>query len=280
MDMICAYSFVCTLYMMCVSACVCELWRVNVTTDSDVLTSIIINTKYANLCVFIACVCVCVCACIWHTSLHLCMCVYYLCMDLNWPEKSHHPLFPWAAPGCCFSVGVHTSVPALWCQNLTHAISGLLPLVSQSCLCCKAYTLGTLPPALNTSPGKTALASISERIKYKVTCMCSSAINGSGPAYLSELLNVYTLSRTLCSSSDTHMLKIQQYKGKTHGFCAFSCFGSHIWNSLPQDLRHCSTLSSFKAKLKTLLTVFPHQLISIASFCYSHCVYVCVFPYM
>ena len=26
-----------------------------------------------------------------------------------------------------------------------------------------------------------------------------------------------------------------------------------IWNSLPQDLRHCSALSSFKAKLKTFL---------------------------
>ena len=27
---------------------------------------------------------------------------------------------------------------------------------------------------------------ISERIKYKVACMCFSAINGSGPAYLSS----------------------------------------------------------------------------------------------
>ena len=26
------------------------------------------------------------------------------------------------------------------------------------------------------------------------------------------------------------------------------------WSSLPQDLRHCSTLSSFKAKLKTLIS--------------------------
>ena len=25
------------------------------------------------------------------------------------------------------------------------------------------------------------------------------------------------------------------------------CFGPHIWNSLPQDLRHCSALSSFEA---------------------------------
>ena len=94
---------------------------------------------------------------------------------------------------------------------------------------------------------------ISERIKYKVACMCFSTINGSGPAYLSELLHVYTPSRTLRSSSDTRMLEIQQYKRKTHGFRTFSCFGPHIWNSLPQDLRHCSTLSSFKAKLKTFL---------------------------
>ena len=54
-------------------------------------------------------------------------------------------------------------------------------------------------------------------------------------------------------SSDTRMLEIQQCKRKTHGFGTFSCFGPHIWNSLPQDRRHCSTLSSFKAKLKTFL---------------------------
>ena len=92
---------------------------------------------------------------------------------------------------------------------------------------------------------------ISERIKYKVTCMCFNAVSGSGPAYLSELLHVYALSHTLHSSSDSRMLEIQQYKCKTHGFRTFSCFGPHIWNSHPQDLRHCLTLSSFKAKLKT-----------------------------
>ena len=45
-------------------------------------------------------------------------------------------------------------------------------------------------------------------IKYKVACMCFSATNGSGPAYPSELLHVYTPSRTLRSSSGTRMLKI------------------------------------------------------------------------
>ena len=44
---------------------------------------------------------------------------------------------------------------------------------------------------------------ISEGIKYKVACMCFSAVSGSGPAHISELLHVYTPSRTLRSSSDT-----------------------------------------------------------------------------
>ena len=35
---------------------------------------------------------------------------------------------------------------------------------------------------------------ISQRIKYKVAYMCFSAISGSGPVYLSELLHVYTPS--------------------------------------------------------------------------------------
>ena len=94
---------------------------------------------------------------------------------------------------------------------------------------------------------------ISEHIKYKVARMYFSAISGSGPAYLSEPLHVCTPSHTLCSSSDTHMLEIQQYIRRTRGFRTFSCFGPHIWNSFPQELRHCSTLSSFKAKLKTFL---------------------------
>ena len=49
---------------------------------------------------------------------------------------------------------------------------------------------------------------ISERIKYKVACVCFSAVSASGPAYLSELLHVYTPSRTLRFSSDTRILEI------------------------------------------------------------------------
>ena len=73
---------------------------------------------------------------------------------------------------------------------------------------------------------------ISERIKYKVACMCFCAINGSGPAYLSELLHVYTPSRTLRSSSDTRMLEIQQYKRKTPSIALDPTSGIHSHKTL------------------------------------------------
>ena len=139
----------------------------------------------------------------------------------------------------------------------TATVSSWVHLILSSNLCRKFWTLlqdlFSWHPVTTTqhlSWKKMHWLPISERIKYKVACMCFS---GSGSAYLSELLHVYTPSRTLRSSSVTRMLKIQQYKRKTQGFRTFSCFGPHIWNSLPQDLRHCSTFSSSKAKLKTLL---------------------------
>ena len=88
---------------------------------------------------------------------------------------------------------------------------------------------------------------------YTLSPLCFHAINGSGPTYLFELLHIYTPSRTLCSSSDSRMLKIQQYKRKTHGIRTFTYFGPYVWNSLPQDIRQCSTLTSFKTNLQTFL---------------------------
>ena len=59
---------------------------------------------------------------------------------------------------------------------------------------------------------------ISESIKYKVACMCFSAISGSGPAYLSELLHVFTPSRTLRSSSDTACWKSNNTNARLMAF--------------------------------------------------------------
>ena len=82
---------------------------------------------------------------------------------------------------------------------------------------------------------------ISELIKYKVACMCFSVINGSGPAYLSELLLIYTPPHTLRSSSDDRMLKIQQHK---------------ICQTVYFKLKHISSICRFLTEdaAKTLVT--------------------------
>ena len=107
--------------------------------------------------------------------------------------------------------------------------------------------------------------------------MCFSAINGSGPAYLSELLHLYTPSRTLRSSSDTRMLEIQQYKRKTHGFHTFSCFGPHIWNSLPQDLDTAQPRHLLKPKWKPSSSHSIPILTNISTQFLLQSVYVCVY---
>ena len=76
----------------------------------------------------------------------------------------------------------------------------------------------------------------------------------SCPPYISELLHVYTPSCILRSSSDTPMLKIEQYKRKTHSFRTLPCFGPHNW------IHSHKTLDTVQPKLKTILTVTPPQL--------------------
>ena len=57
---------------------------------------------------------------------------------------------------------------------------------------------------------------------------------GSLLSYPSELLDLYSPSRSLRSSSDSRMLKLQRFNRKTHGFGTFSLFGPHIWNNFPK----------------------------------------------
>ena len=94
---------------------------------------------------------------------------------------------------------------------------------------------------------------VSERINYKVACMCYNSVTGSAPTYLTDLLHIYTPSRSLRSSSDTRKLKLQVYKRKSHGYRSFSCFAPQLWNSLPYHIRHSPSVDTFKKSLKTHL---------------------------
>ena len=120
---------------------------------------------------------------------------------------------------------------------------------------------------------------ISECIKYKVTCMCFSAIGGSGPAYLSELLHACTLFYTLHSSSDTRMLEIQQYKCKIHGFTPSLAldptFGIHPHKTLgTQTAQPCHLLKrNWKPSSSHSISVLTN--ISTQFLLQSVCVCVC-----
>ena len=97
---------------------------------------------------------------------------------------------------------------------------------------------------------------ISDRIDYKISSLTHSAICGTGPEYLSELVQIYTPSRPLRSSSDTRLLCIPSVRTKTYGQQSFSYQAPTTWNNLPAPLRHTESVTSFKTSLKTHL--FSH----------------------
>ena len=109
--------------------------------------------------------------------------------------------------------------------------------------------------------------------------MCYNAIIGSASSYFSELLHLYSPSRSLRSSSDTRMLKIQRFNHKPHCFLTFSHSGPHIWNNLPQAIRLLLLSLPSKANSRHFssqnIAVKPHCLHS-CQFVQCVCVCVCV----
>ena len=93
---------------------------------------------------------------------------------------------------------------------------------------------------------------IEARIKYKIACLCYQAVNAFGPAYLSELVHIYTPQRTLRSSSDTLTL-CKPRTLKSYGERSFSSSAPSVWNSLPLSVRSADSYSAFRSSLKAHL---------------------------
>ncbi|KAL8567117.1 hypothetical protein ACOMHN_033019 [Nucella lapillus] len=75
--------------------------------------------------------------------------------------------------------------------------------------------------------------------------------------YLTNLLNIYTPSRTLRSASDPLILRTPRTKLKSFGPRAFPVSGPLSWNKLPLSVRQQSTFSTYKTSLKTHLFSSP-----------------------
>ena len=93
---------------------------------------------------------------------------------------------------------------------------------------------------------------IERRIVFKVLLLIYKSLHGKGPKYLQDMLKPYNPPRDLRSASknllcvpDCHYMDTRKR--------AFSIRGPMEWNNLPQDLKSCSSVDSFKRALKTHL---------------------------
>ena len=97
------------------------------------------------------------------------------------------------------------------------------------------------------------------RIKFKVLLLCFKCMFDNGPTYLKELLIPYAPPRSLRSSS-SNLLTVPKTAMKRYGDRAFSVAGPVLWNSLPESVRSCQSVPSFKRSLKTHFFKLAHDL--------------------
>ena len=94
---------------------------------------------------------------------------------------------------------------------------------------------------------------IKYRIEFKILLITFKILNFLAPTYLLSLISLMLPSKyNLRNSIDNLLL--------TLGDRSFTFAAPKLWNALPFDIRSASTVSIFKAKLKTHL--FRHALLS------------------
>ncbi len=90
------------------------------------------------------------------------------------------------------------------------------------------------------------------RISYKILLLAHKALNDLAPAYLTNLLSRYNLTRSL-RSQNSGLLVVPRIAKSTKGGRTFSYLAPKLWNILPDNVRGSDTLSLFKSRLKTHL---------------------------
>ena len=92
---------------------------------------------------------------------------------------------------------------------------------------------------------------IEQRIQFKVALLTYKALNDLAPQYLSNMLMAST-SRALRSSSQRKLME-PSFRLSTFGGRSFMCAAPRLWNSLPTNLKNCTSVTMFRNKLKTYL---------------------------
>ncbi len=92
-------------------------------------------------------------------------------------------------------------------------------------------------------------------INYKMLIVTYKTLHNLGPTYFSDLLLPYVPARSLRSSSEG-LLVTSKFRLVTMGSRAFSVVAPRLWNALPQNIRHASSLLSFINLLKIIFSLW------------------------
>ena len=94
---------------------------------------------------------------------------------------------------------------------------------------------------------------ITARIRFKTLVVTQVAGNGTASDYIQSLVQPYTPTRHLRSSSDNRLV-VPPLKSARSQPKIFSCLAPQWWNHLPTSItRDTDCLPTFKKRLKTLL---------------------------
>ena len=92
---------------------------------------------------------------------------------------------------------------------------------------------------------------IRQRVIFKVATMSFKLRQYSQPTYLSDQLVDYVPNRSLRSASQ--QLLLAKPTRTVLAQRSFTSAAPNVWNSLPEDLRQCCDLETFRRRLKTYL---------------------------
>ena len=93
---------------------------------------------------------------------------------------------------------------------------------------------------------------IEYRIKFKILLLTYKSLKGNGPVYLKDLFKFRDSPRQL-RSVDSLTLEYPRTNRRSYGDRAFSIAAATEWNRLPDEIKSCSSVNSFKSQLKTHL---------------------------
>ena len=91
-----------------------------------------------------------------------------------------------------------------------------------------------------------------QRIEYKVLLLTYKAVHGKAPAYISQLLSLYTPTRPL-RSENKNLLRVPRCRLEGFGRRCFAYAAPSLWNPLPTPVKCASSIETFKSSLKTYL---------------------------